>query len=116
MSFRSLLRSAARAAAAVGFNRPAQQPTDAEIRAALPALTGDIMQVPPAYSAIKVGGERAYDLAREGEDVSKDLRRELDDLRNFGESQGEPIDKLPPQAAQASVQKWPEDVDAALVA
>lgn len=32
MSFRSLLRSAARAAAAVGFNRPAQQPTDAEIR------------------------------------------------------------------------------------
>lgn len=36
------------------------------IRAALPALTGEIMQVPPAFSAVKVDGERAYDLAREG--------------------------------------------------
>ena len=43
------------------------RPTDAEIEAALPAFRGDIMQVPPAYSAVKVDGERAYDLAREGE-------------------------------------------------
>ena len=42
------------------------RPTDAQLNAALPALTGDIMQVPPAYSAIKVAGERAYDMAREG--------------------------------------------------
>jgi tRNA pseudouridine55 synthase len=42
------------------------RPTDAQIAAALPALCGDIMQVPPAYSAIKVAGERAYDMAREG--------------------------------------------------
>jgi tRNA pseudouridine55 synthase len=42
------------------------RPTDAALRAALPALTGTIMQVPPAFSAIKVGGERAYDLARAG--------------------------------------------------
>jgi tRNA pseudouridine55 synthase len=42
------------------------RPGDAQIEAALPAFRGDIMQVPPAYSAIKVGGERAYDLAREG--------------------------------------------------
>jgi tRNA pseudouridine55 synthase len=42
------------------------RPTDAAIRAALPALTGAIMQVPPAYSAIKVAGERAYDMARDG--------------------------------------------------
>ncbi len=45
------------------------RPTDAQISAALPAFRGDIMQVPPAYSAIKIGGERAYDLAREGQAV-----------------------------------------------
>ena len=45
----------------------AVRPTDAQIRAALPAFTGDIMQVPPVFSAVKVGGERAYDLAREGQ-------------------------------------------------
>jgi tRNA pseudouridine(55) synthase len=43
------------------------RPTDAEIEAVLPGFRGDIMQVPPAYSAIKIGGERAYDLAREGQ-------------------------------------------------
>ena len=37
--------------------------------AALPAFRGDIMQVPPIFSAIKVAGERAYDLAREGQAV-----------------------------------------------
>ncbi len=42
------------------------RPTDAQITAALPAFIGDIMQIPPAYSAIKVAGERAYDMAREG--------------------------------------------------
>jgi tRNA pseudouridine55 synthase len=45
------------------------RPTDAAIRAALPAFIGDILQVPPIYSAIKVAGERAYDLARAGEQV-----------------------------------------------
>jgi tRNA pseudouridine55 synthase len=42
------------------------RPTDDEIRAALPAFRGNIMQVPPVFSAIKVEGERAYDLARDG--------------------------------------------------
>ncbi|ACI51833.1 tRNA pseudouridine synthase B [Gluconacetobacter diazotrophicus PA1 5] len=42
------------------------RPTDDAFRAALPAFRGDIMQVPPIYSAIKVAGERAYDMAREG--------------------------------------------------
>jgi tRNA pseudouridine55 synthase len=45
------------------------RPTDAAIRAALPGFTGDILQVPPRFSAIKVAGERAYDLARAGEVV-----------------------------------------------
>lgn len=44
----------------------AVRPTDDQFRAALPAFTGDIMQVPPVFSAIKVAGERAYDMAREG--------------------------------------------------
>ncbi len=44
----------------------AHRPTDDDIRAALPAFRGDIMQVPPVFSAIKVAGERAYDLARAG--------------------------------------------------
>jgi len=42
------------------------RPTDEAIRAALPAFTGDIMQVPPVFSAVKVAGERAYDLSRAG--------------------------------------------------
>ena len=45
------------------------RPTADAVRAALPAFTGDIMQVPPAVSAVKVDGARAYDLAREGEVV-----------------------------------------------
>jgi tRNA pseudouridine55 synthase len=42
------------------------RPTDDQLRAALPQFTGDIMQIPPVFSAIKVAGERAYDMAREG--------------------------------------------------
>ena len=44
-----------------------QRPIDAQIEAALQAFRGDIQQVPPQYSAVKVDGDRAYDLAREGE-------------------------------------------------
>ena len=43
------------------------RPVVAAIEAALPAFRGDIEQVPPQFSAVKVEGERAYDLAREGE-------------------------------------------------
>ncbi|MBS0640241.1 MAG: tRNA pseudouridine(55) synthase TruB [Proteobacteria bacterium] len=42
------------------------RPDDATIEAALPRFRGEIMQVPPIFSAIKVAGERAYDMAREG--------------------------------------------------
>lgn len=45
------------------------RPTEEDILAALPGFVGAIEQVPPKYSAIKVDGERAYDLAREGEEV-----------------------------------------------
>ena len=45
------------------------RPSADAIRAALPGFTGEIMQVPPAVSAVKGDGARAYDLAREGEVV-----------------------------------------------
>jgi len=41
------------------------RPTDAEINAALAPFTGDIMQVPPKFSAVKIDGQRAYKLARD---------------------------------------------------
>ncbi|MGK9200414.1 MULTISPECIES: tRNA pseudouridine(55) synthase TruB [Sinorhizobium] len=47
----------------------AARPEEEAIRALLPKYTGVIAQVPPQFSAIKIGGERAYDLAREGETV-----------------------------------------------
>ena len=51
------------------------RPTLAEIEAVLPQFTGAIDQVPPAYSALKVDGARAYDLARAGVDVVLATRR-----------------------------------------
>ncbi len=45
------------------------RPTRASIEALLPQFTGVISQIPPRFSAIKVDGERAYDLARGGEQV-----------------------------------------------
>jgi len=46
-----------------------KRPSRDEIEAVLPRFTGALNQTPPAYSAIKVAGERAYDLARDGEEV-----------------------------------------------
>ena len=45
------------------------RPAETDVQAALGDFTGEIMQTPPAFSAIKVDGERAYDLARAGETV-----------------------------------------------
>ncbi|HET6518643.1 MAG TPA: tRNA pseudouridine(55) synthase TruB [Geminicoccaceae bacterium] len=60
----------------------ALRPTAAEIEAALPAFVGEVEQVPPAYAAVKVDGERAYDLARRGEAVALAPRRvRIDELR-----------------------------------
>ncbi|MDQ6870868.1 MAG: tRNA pseudouridine(55) synthase TruB [Gemmatimonadota bacterium] len=47
--------------------RQAPPPAESEVRGAVPALTGTISQVPPAYSAKSVDGTRAYDAARRGE-------------------------------------------------
>lgn len=50
------------------------RPSAEAIAALLPRLTGDILQTPPAYSAIKIDGERAYDLARAGETIALEAR------------------------------------------
>jgi tRNA pseudouridine55 synthase len=51
------------------------RPSKADITAGLVDFIGEIMQVPPAFSAIKVNGERAYDMARRGEPVKLQARR-----------------------------------------
>ena len=45
------------------------RPSQVQVEAILPGFTGPIRQVPPAFSALKIGGARAYDLARAGEKV-----------------------------------------------
>ncbi|WP_299770764.1 tRNA pseudouridine(55) synthase TruB [uncultured Tateyamaria sp.] len=50
------------------------RPSDDEIKDALGPFVGDIMQVPPKFSAVKIDGQRAYKLARDGEDVEIEAR------------------------------------------
>jgi len=58
------------------------RPTLDQIEALLPGFIGDIQQVPPQFSAIKVDGQRAYDLARDGEAVALQARDVfIEDLR-----------------------------------
>lgn len=62
-----------------------QRPTDAEIEAVLPRFLGEVTQVPPIYSAIKIEGKRAYDLARDSQDVEMKPRIvRIDALRLLG--------------------------------
>ncbi len=55
--------------------RSDSRPARGEIEAAIPDFIGEIVQIPPAYSAVKVDGERAYDLARSGEGVELAARQ-----------------------------------------
>jgi tRNA pseudouridine55 synthase len=57
---------------AEGTFTPSKDPlnvTEAEFETALQTFVGEIEQVPPAYSAVKVGGRKAYEMARKGEEV-----------------------------------------------
>ncbi|WP_033919442.1 tRNA pseudouridine(55) synthase TruB [Sphingomonas sp. 37zxx] len=65
------------------------RPTLAAVEAVLGQFTGPIEQVPPAYSALKVGGERAYDLARAGEEVVLATRAVTVFSLTLGDSDGE---------------------------
>ncbi|MEJ6392913.1 tRNA pseudouridine(55) synthase TruB [Gymnodinialimonas sp. 2305UL16-5] len=69
------------------------RPSGAEIDAALPAFVGDIRQVPPQFSAVKVDGARAYDLARDGEVMdlaARDLY--VDELSVIGRPDDDHVD------------------------
>jgi len=66
-------------------------PTRESLESVLPQFRGTISQVPPAYSAIKVNGQRAYDLARKGEEVilqSREIDIESLELIAYDETQG----------------------------
>lgn len=66
-------------------NTSAKRPTVVEITGLLPRFIGEIEQTPPQFSAIKIDGERAYDLARSGEQVEMKSRIvSVYDLRLLG--------------------------------
>jgi tRNA pseudouridine55 synthase len=72
-------------------------PTLAEIEAILPRFTGPIEQVPPAYSALKVDGKRAYALARAGEEVvlkSRSVTIHQLSIRHSSESRDEELSEI----------------------
>lgn len=59
----------------IPFAEAIRSPSVEQIEDALPAFVGPIMQRPPAYSAIKVGGRRAYDLTRKGAQIELEARQ-----------------------------------------
>ncbi|MEJ6390233.1 tRNA pseudouridine(55) synthase TruB [Gymnodinialimonas ulvae] len=70
-----------------------ERPSDTDIAAALPAFVGDIHQVPPQFSAVKVDGERAYDIARGGGEMelaARDLF--VDELSLVGRVDADHVD------------------------
>ncbi len=67
------------------------RPTPEAIRAALPDFIGDIEQIPPQFSAVKVDGERAYDLARSGETVELEPRQVTVYEAELVETEGEDL-------------------------
>ena len=70
------------------------RPTLAEAQAALSRFTGTIEQVPPAYSALKIDGQRAYDLARAGEDVEMKSRSTTIHALTVLANDGDPLESL----------------------
>ena len=88
------------------------RPTLAQVEAVLPRFTGPIAQVPPAYSALKVDGKRAYDLARAGEDVvlaSRDVIVKALSLhgRGLGEGARAIASKILPSGASSPLDQTP---------
>jgi tRNA pseudouridine55 synthase len=69
------------------------RPTSEQLDAALPPFRGEIQQVPPTYAALKIGGERAYDLARRGEKVELEARTvRVDRLERRSEVEGDEVE------------------------
>ena len=74
------------------LSRSESIPTAAELGEILPRFTGEISQLPPMYSAIKVGGKKLYELARRGETVERKPRTvSIHSLGIIGEKNGDHI-------------------------
>ena len=64
--------------------------TRAELEAALPQFRGDILQTPPMYSALKVDGQKLYEIARRGGEVARKTRPiTIEELTVLGEADGD---------------------------
>ena len=64
--------------------------TRAELEAALPQFRGDILQTPPMYSALKVDGQKLYEIARRGGEVAREARPiTIEELTVLGEADGD---------------------------
>ncbi|WP_228242945.1 tRNA pseudouridine(55) synthase TruB [Porphyrobacter sp. GA68] len=90
------------------------RPPRAAIAAILPHFKGEIEQVPPAYSALKVGGRRAFDRARSGEAVELQPRRVRIHSLTFLPSGGEEEDALADAAEDLPRKSVSPDQDAGL--
>ena len=89
----------------VGVATSEVRPTLAEIEAVLPRFTGPIEQVPPAYSALKVDGQRAYDLARSGQAV--ELKSRCVTVHSLLPRHAELVSaSISPQAPAAREEDW----------
>jgi tRNA pseudouridine55 synthase len=76
------------------IHRGGRRPEKAEIEAALPAFEGEISQTPPIFSAIMVNGERAYDLARAGEQVELQPRTVYVEKLSLIQTLSESVDRF----------------------
>ncbi|MBQ2895788.1 MAG: tRNA pseudouridine(55) synthase TruB [Oscillospiraceae bacterium] len=72
------------------LSESALRPTAEEVAAVLPRFTGEILQLPPMYSAIKIKGQKLYDIARRGGDVEREARPiTIHQLEFMGEEGGD---------------------------
>ena len=86
----------------------AERPTAEAVRALIPRFSGLIEQVPPRFSAVKIGGERAYDLARDGEVVELAPARSRSITSNWSRRPTPITACSPPSAARGPMcARWP---------
>lgn len=91
------------------------RPTKEAIEAVLPRFVGEIAQVPPSFSAIKVEGERAYDLAREGEAPKLEPRTIIiHEVRLLGQPDDDHAEFEMRCGKGAYVRAWARDIARAL--
>ncbi len=91
------------------------RPTREQILAALPRFLGEIQQVPPIYSAVKVEGRRAYDLARGGQELELKARMvRIDDFQLVGQPDADHADFMVRTGKGAYIRSLARDLSLAL--